>query len=169
MDAEKPGRKRRGAVEKRRRADAAERSHSPRPVIGWAESVDLPDWGIRGIRAKIDTGAASSALHVERLVELGRNRIRFDVVVRHGKKRRTTRVEATAHRRSPVRSSSGHALHRWFVTTTLRAGPVERRIELSLVDRDLMRFRMLLGRSALAGAFTIDPGRKNLLGRGRRA
>jgi len=147
------------------RAPAARKRASQKLLIGWSESVDLPDWGIRGIRAKIDTGAASSALHVERLVELGRGRVRFDVVVRHGTRRRTTHVEARVHRRSRVRSSSGHADDRLFVTTTLRAGPVERRIELSLVNRDLMRYRMLLGRSALAGAFWVDPGRAGLLGR----
>ena len=127
--------------------------------------MDLPDWGIRGIRAKIDTGAASSALHVDRLVELGHGRIRFDVVVKHGKKRKTTRVSARVHRRSRVRSSTGHVTERLFVTTTLRAGPVERRIELNLVDRDLMRYRMLLGRSALAGDFWVDAGHRSLLSR----
>jgi hypothetical protein len=139
----------------------------PKFVIGWSEYVDLPEWGIFGIRAKIDTGAASSALHVDRLVELGRGRIRFDVVVKRGRRNRTTRVEARVHRRSRVRSSSGHASDRLFVTTTLHAGPVLRRIELSLVDRDLMRYRMLLGRSALAGDFWVDAGRTGLLGRSR--
>lgn len=126
--------------------------------------MDLPDWGIFGIRAKIDTGASSSALHVDNLVELGHGRIRFDVIVRRVRRRRTTRVEARVHRRSRVRSSSGHASDRLFVMTTLRAGPVEKRIELSLVDRDLMRYRMLLGRSALAGDFWVDAGRRGLLG-----
>jgi hypothetical protein len=139
----------------------------PKLVIGWSEHVDLPDWGIFGIRAKVDTGAASSAIHVDNLKELGHGRIHFDVIVKQGRRRRTTRVRARVHRRSRVRSSSGHAADRLFVTTTLRAGPVERHIELSLVDRDLMRYRMLLGRSALAGDFWVDAGRTSLLGRSR--
>jgi hypothetical protein len=139
-------------------------------VIGWSERVDLPEWGIRGIRAKIDTGASSSALHVENLVQLEHGRARFDVIVARGSRRRIVHVEAPVHRHGRVRSSSGHASQRLFVTTTLRLGPVERSIEINLVDRDLMRYRMLLGRSALAGDFWIDAARTGVIGKraGRR-
>jgi len=68
-------------------------------------------------------------------------------------------------RRARVRSSTGHYTWRLFVATRLRLGPVEREIEVSLVDRGPMIFRMLLGRTALAGAFWIDPSHRALFGR----
>lgn len=136
-------------------------------VIGWTEYVALPDWGIERLRAKVDTGARSSALHVENLEELPRGRVKFDVVLHRAHRDRRVHIRARVKRRSRVRSSSGHGETRYFVETTLRLGPVEKRIEVSLVDRQKMIHRMLLGRSALAGPFLIDVDHRMLLG-GRR-
>jgi hypothetical protein len=132
------------------------------PVIGWSEYVALPDWGIAALRAKADTGARSSALHVEAIEELPRGRVRFDVVL-HRKRRRRVSVEARILRRARVRSSNGLYSMRIFVRTRVRIGPIERWVELSLVDRGLMIYRMLLGRSALEGLF-VDPHRRHLVG-----
>ena len=132
-------------------------------VIGWSEYVALPQWGIRALRAKADTGARSSALHVEAIEELPRGRVRFDVVLHRLRRRRVT-VEARIARRGRVRSSNGHYATRIFVRTRVRIGPIERRVELSLVDRGSMLYRMLLGRRALDGLF-VDPHRKNLVGK----
>jgi hypothetical protein len=138
---------------------------APPLVIGWSELVDLPDWGISRLRAKIDTGARTSALHVENLVELGGGRVAFDV--RLHRKKRDRRVHVVTHvaRRGRVRSSSGHYESRIFVGTRFRIGPVVRPIEISLVDRERMLFRMLIGRTALAGLFVVDPGHRRLLSR----
>ncbi len=129
-------------------------------LIGWSEYVDLPEWGVRGLKAKIDTGARSSALHVEDIEPLRGGRVRFVVVVHKEKRDRHLHVEARVVRRSRVRSSTGHYENRYFVATTLRLGGVERKIEISLVDREKMRFRMLIGRTALAGAFVVDPNKR---------
>lgn len=137
-------------------------------VIGWTEYVGLPDWGIDRIRAKVDTGARSSALHVENIEELPRGQVKFDVVLHRAHRDRRVHIRAPIKRRSRVRSSSGHQEHRYFVETTLRLGPVEKRIELSLVDRQKMIHRMLLGRSALSGPFLIDVDHRMLQGGGRR-
>lgn len=134
-----------------------------RHVIGWNELVDLPDWGIEGLRAKIDTGARSSALHVDALEEVGNDRIAFDVVLHRRKKDHRTRVTAAISRRSRVRASTGHYTMRYFVKTLLRVGPVEREIEVSLVARENMIFRMLIGRTALSGAFIVDPAHRRVL------
>ena len=135
-----------------------------RPIlIGWNEYVDIPDWGIKRLRAKVDTGARSSALHVENIEVLPRNRVRFDVVLHRLERDRRVRVTAPIARRGRVRSSTGHYESRIFVQAPLRIGPVERQVEVSLVDRERMIFRMLLGRSALAGPFLIDPDRKHVL------
>jgi hypothetical protein len=125
-------------------------------VIGWTEYVDLPDWGVRRLRAKVDTGARSSALHVENIRELGRGMVTFDVVLHRGHRDRRVSVRTHVKRRSRVRSSNGDLAQRLFVETTLRLGGVEKRIEVGLVDRAKMIHRMLLGRAALSGPFLVD-------------
>jgi hypothetical protein len=135
-----------------------------RPVlIGWNEYVDIPDWGIKRLRAKVDTGARNSALHVENVEELPRGRVRFDVVLHRKKRDRRVSVTARIVRRGRVRSSTGHYESRIFVKAPVRIGSVERKVEVSLVDRERMIFRMLLGRTSLAGAFLIDPARKHVV------
>jgi hypothetical protein len=159
----------------------AQRSPSDRPalqrspirattlrVIGWSELVDLPDWGISRLRAKIDTGARTSALHVENLVDLGGARVGFDVRLHRKRQDRRMHVVAKVTRRGRVRSSSGHYENRIFVRTRFRIGPILRPIEISLVDRQGMLFRMLIGRTALAGSFVIDPSRRRLLSKKKR-
>ena len=132
-------------------------------VIGVTEYVDIPAWRILRLRAKIDTGARSSALHVENIRELGAGRVRFDVRLSRSESDRRVTVEARIARRGQVRPSSGEPEERIFVAVKVRIGPVEREIELSLVDRGRMIFRMLIGRRALAQAFLVDPGRRYLL------
>lgn len=136
--------------------------------IGWNEYVDLPRWGIAGLRAKVDTGARTSALHVDNVELLSHGRVRFEVVLHRGKRDRRVPVSTRVHRQGRVRSSSGHYETRIFVKTALQIGPVEREVELSLVDRQKMVFRMLLGRTALAGAFLVDVTHDRLLGGTRR-
>ncbi|MBS1713968.1 MAG: ATP-dependent zinc protease [Armatimonadetes bacterium] len=126
-------------------------------TVGWREYVSLPDWGITDLRAKIDTGARTSAIHVEDLDDLGNDRIRFDVVLSRLSRHKRVTVEATAVRRSHVRSSNGDIRERYFVRTVLRIGPIVKTVEVSLVNRDNMNVRMLVGRSALDGSFTVDP------------
>ena len=134
-------------------------------VVGWNEYVEFPEWGIRRLGAKVDTGAQTSALHVEDIEEIGRGRIRFDVVVHRTKRDRHFPVKAKVVRRSRVKSSNGEYDLRYFVETQLRLGDVEKTIEISLVDRGKMAHRMLLGRSALQGDFVVDVSRRHLLDR----
>lgn len=136
----------------------------PYLIIGWNEYVDLPDWGVRRLRAKVDTGARTSALHVEDIEEMPRGRVRFDVILDRKKRHRRIQVESRVHRRGRVRSSTGHYTTRFFVKTRLRLGPSEREIEISLVDREKMLHRMLLGRSALEGLYLVDVSRRAIHG-----
>jgi hypothetical protein len=129
-------------------------------LIGWTEFVDLPEWGVRNLRAKVDTGARTSALHVENIEELPRGFVRFEVILHREKRNRRIHVKAKVTRRGRVRSSSGHQAERLFVETTLTIGPITKRIEVSLVDREKMIHRMLLGREALKGPFVIDVDRR---------
>lgn len=131
-------------------------------VIGWRERVGFPDWNIRGVETKIDTGARTSALHVENLRRIGSGRIRFEVVLNRKKPVQSVSVEASPVRTSLVRSSSGHRQYRYVVRTRIHIGNITRTIELSLVRRGEMICRMLLGRTALEG-FAVDVCRKYVL------
>ncbi len=136
--------------------------HRTQTLIGWNELVDLPDWSIRRLRGKIDTGARSSALHVTNLTPLPNGRVAFDVVLDRRRAHRRRHVIAPVSRIGRVRSSTGRYTRRYFVKTTLVLGGVEKTIEISLVDREQMLFRMLLGRTALAHDFLIDPARRHV-------
>ncbi|MDH5674872.1 MAG: RimK/LysX family protein [Myxococcales bacterium] len=135
-----------------------------RPVIGWVENVDLPEWRVFGLRAKADTGARSSALHVYNLREDGPRHVLFDVVIDadRGNHRHRHDVRARIARRARVRSSNGQYEVRVFVKARIRIGEVEREIELSLADRREMTHRMLLGRTSLKGLL-VDASRRYLL------
>lgn len=132
-----------------------------RALVGTHEHVALPDWGIAKLRAKVDTGAKNSALHVEDIELLDAGDVRF--AVRLDRKDRTQRVfcTATVARRGRVRSSTGVLESRIFVRTTVRIGVFEEEVEVSLVDRGKMLYRMLIGRETLrAGDFLVDVHRR---------
>jgi hypothetical protein len=122
--------------------------------IGWVETVTFPDWGFE-VNAKIDTGSQNSSLHVENIERLPKNKVRFDVVIDTETGKRKT-IEATISRQGRVKSSNGQKQDRIFVTTQLQLGPECHNIELSLADRKDMTYRMLVGRSYLAGRFMVN-------------
>jgi hypothetical protein len=132
-------------------------------TIGWREYVDLPEWGLHNIRAKVDTGARTSALHVEDVDVLDHGRIRFTVVVGAKKTLRKKRITAKVLKRGRVKSSTGTRTERWYVRTKIRIGCAERFIMINLSSRGEMNFRMLLGRTAVDEAFLIDPDKSFLL------
>jgi len=132
-------------------------------TVGWRERVALPEWGIPRLRAKIDTGARTSAIHVAQIEELDNGHIRFEVVIRERPEHKTVWVDAVpVVRESTVKPSSGKRQQRPVVSTTMVLGGVEREVELSLVCRKGMLCRMLVGRTALDGAFVVDPSGKYL-------
>ena len=143
----------------------SDHAHDPlrgRTLIGVAERIDLPDWGVEQLRVKIDTGARTSALHVDEVERLPGNRVRFTVVLDRKRAHRRVLVEAKIARIARVCSSSGRAQERIFVSTTMKLGGVEKEIEISLASREPMIFRMLLGRSALHHDFLVDPSHRYL-------
>ena len=133
------------------------------PVIGRVERATFPLWRVFNLPAKVDTGARTSALHVTNIHELQNNRVRFTVVVDPNHPDSWISTEAPISRRTRVRSSSGAASERLFVKTLLRLGTKEREVEVNLVNRSDMRFRMLIGRSSIAGIFVVDVRRRFLL------
>jgi hypothetical protein len=127
--------------------------------LGWREWIALPSLGIASIKAKLDTGARSSALHVEALEtfrEGGVLQVRFVVRPR----RRGTRVIACCAPVldcRPVTDSGGHRSERWFIRTDITLAGRQFSTEMNLTDRRAMLFPLLLGRSALDGHFRVDP------------
>lgn len=143
--------------------------HDPmhgKTVIGWSEYIEFPAWGIEGMRAKVDTGARTSAIHVEDIETLPNGWVRFHVMVGRRPPYHRVEVDAPVIKYARVLSSSGHYTMRYFVRTTVRIGPVEKEIEISLVSREKMMYRMLLGRRALARDFVVDVSRRRILGNG---
>lgn len=136
-------------------------------VIGWVEYIDFPEWDISGVKAKIDTGARTSALHVEELEVLSPKRVRFQVVYSRRAPFRRKTVTARVVKKARVRSSTGEYSERFFVMTRIRIGEIEKEVEVSLVSRESMLFRMLLGRKALERDFLVDVGKRLLMTRGK--
>ena len=135
-------------------------------VVGWRELIAFPDWEVKRVRAKIDTGARTSAIHVEEIEELPGDRVRFELVLREKPERRIQWVEAGLVRRSRVKPSHGQMQQRLVVRARIRLGPVDREIEVGLVSRRNMLCRMLLGRTAMEGLL-VDPTSRYLVS-GRR-
>ena len=140
---------------------SGKRPVSERPVIGWREWVALPELGIDGIKAKVDTGARSSSLHAFdiRLVERdGRRYARFRIHPIQRNTKITMAAEAEVIEFRPVKSSTGHITRRPVVLTEIVLMGERWPIELTLASRDEMGFRMLLGREAVRGRFVVDAG-----------
>ena len=135
---------------------------SEKTVIGWSEYVELPDWGVGSLKAKVDTGARTSALHVEELTQVSPKHVEFYIVLSRGRPIRRKHVRAHVVRWGNVRSSSGHNHRRCFVETTIRIGEIEKKIELSLVSREKMLFRMLIGRKAIERDFLVDVSKRSV-------
>ena len=130
-------------------------------VIGWREWVELPDLGIRKIKAKIDTGARSSSLHAfdVRTVERdGKQFAQFKVHPLQRNTKKTVTCEAEILEFRTVKSSSGHSQKRPVILTTIEVLGEEWQIEVTLANRDEMGFRMLLAREAVRGRFLVDAG-----------
>ena len=128
-------------------------------TLGWRERLALPELGIPMLKAKLDTGARSSSLHVDTLEAFERSGatwLRFSLTL--GRRQpRTVACEAQALGRRVVTDTGGHGTERWFVRSDVSIAGERYPIDISLTDRRHMLFPMLLGRSALLGRFAVDP------------
>ena len=133
---------------------------SPKTRVGWREWVGLPDLGIPRIKAKIDTGARSSTLHafdIEPFERDGEEWVRFKVHPRQRNDEHEVTCEAPLVDEREVKSSTGTVTERPVVLTDLEWMGERWEIELTLVRRDRMGFRCLVGRQAMRRRWVVDP------------
>jgi len=139
-----------------------------KPVLGWREWVALPEFGIARIKAKVDTGARTSALHafnLETFEQKGERMVRFKMhPIQHRSDQVVDCVAKVIDERD-VTDSGGHIEKRLVIKTTVQIGDDKRRIEVTLTDRDTMLFRMLLGRTAIRPHYVVDPNKSFLTGK----
>lgn len=133
-------------------------------VVGWQERVDLPLLGLTNLKAKIDTGARTSALHATDIVEFerhGEHWVRFHT--RFDDDAHDTDVECPIHDRRNVRNTSGVPEKRIVIRTKFRIASRLWKIDLSLTERTEMKFRMIVGRTAMRRhTILVDPSKRNL-------
>jgi hypothetical protein len=140
-------------------------------LAGWREWTALPDLGIPALKAKLDTGARTSALHafdIEEITQNGVKKVRFGI---HPlRKRNDIEIFCVADivGRRTVKDSGGHATKRYVIAATMLLGEIERTIEITLTKRDNMIFRMLLGRTALRDDVIVDPAQSYIFGKALR-
>lgn len=140
----------------------------PQGVIGWREWVRFPELGDFTVKAKVDTGARTSALHADDLEFFDRRGERWVRFTVHPEQRTNAvefRCQAHVIEDRIVKSSNGEITHRPVVETTIAVGEACWPIELTLINRDEMGFRMLLGRTAIKNKFLVDVGHSYLLSR----
>ncbi|MGB5245021.1 MAG: ATP-dependent zinc protease [Woeseia sp.] len=141
-----------------------------RLTLGWREWVGLPELGINRIKAKVDTGARTSALHafaVEPFFEDGRRQVRFSIHPVQKKIDRVIECTADVIDQRMVSDSGGHREKRWVISTPVHIGEQVWPAELTLTSRDDMIFRMLLGRTAIADRGIVDPALSFVQGKRR--
>jgi len=134
-------------------------------LIGRVDIIDLPEFGLKEIKAKIDTGAYTSSIHCSRIKLINENDqqlISFQLPASkiHGL---TSRQFKTSNfKRKNVKSSSGHVEKRFVIKTSVKLFNRKILTEFSLTDRSTMKYPVLLGRKLLSRKFVVDVSQKNL-------
>lgn len=141
-------------------------------ILGWREWIGFPELGIPQIKAKVDTGARTTCLHAFMVEPFERDGIQWVRFAIHPMQRDTTRIvrcEAAVLERRVVRDSGGHEELRFVIEAAITIGDDCLTSEVTLTDRDTMKFRALLGRTAIRGSYLVDAGRSYVRGKKKRS
>ncbi|KAF2338720.1 30S ribosomal protein S6--L-glutamate ligase [Flavobacterium ginsenosidimutans] len=136
-------------------------------ILGSEEWCSFPELGIPTIKARVDSGAKTSAMHainIAPFIKNDANWVKFDINPIQNNIKTVIHCEAPLVDKRIVKSSSGFREHRYVIQTSLKIGEAKWPIEMTLTNRDSMGFRMLLGREAMSGRVLVDPEQKYLLG-----
>lgn len=147
---------------------AEQKSRKERLTLGWREWIDLPDLDAGDILAKVDTGAKTCALHTFYIDDFERDGdlwIRFGLHPNRHSDKIAVHCEYPVKEKRDVTDSGGHTENRYVIETTIRIGETEFPTEVTLTNRDNMKYRFLLGRNAIRRRFVVDPARSYRLGK----
>jgi len=136
-------------------------------ILGSEEWCSFPELGIPTIKARVDSGAKTSALHAINIAPFkkeGQNWVKFDINPIQNNVKTIIHCESPLVDKRVVKSSSGFREERYVIQTNLEIGNSNWLIEMTLTNRDSMGFRMLLGREAMSGRVLVDPEQQYLLG-----
>lgn len=139
-----------------------------RIVVGWREWLDLPELKTNDILAKVDTGAKTCALHtfyIDDFERDGKEWLRFGLHPNRHTDQIAVHCEAPLKEKRDVTDSGGHTENRYVIETELKVGEEVFRTEVTLTNRDNMRYRFLLGRNALRKRFVVDAAKSYRLGK----
>lgn len=138
-------------------------------IVGWREWLSMPDLGVTHIKAKVDTGARTSAIHafeVDPFEKDGKTWVRFGLHPNQDDTETVIWCEAEVIDQRNVTDSGGHTEKRYVIKTTVCLGGKRWPMEVTLTNRDTMMFRMLLGRTAMsAGNIVVNPALSFLCGK----
>jgi hypothetical protein len=143
-------------------------NNKKRVAIGWREWLSLPALGIDHIKVKVDTGARTSAIHtdfIEPYDNNGASYVRFGLSNTACEKTTTVVCEAAILDNRVITNSSGEKERRYVINTQITLGDVTKDIEITLTNRSTMKFKMLLGRTALSNDFSVMPEKSYVMGR----
>ncbi len=139
----------------------------PTIIIGACEWISLPKLDVSRLRARVDTGAKTSALHVSDLETFKKNRqdwVSYRVAIGSPRPNRYIDCESRLIDVRKIRNTSGRWEERCVIATPLLIGATSWEVEITLTCREKMRYRMLLGRTAMSHHALVDPGRRYLQG-----
>ncbi len=140
---------------------------SDKVIVGSEEWCSFPQLGVHAIKARVDSGAKTSALHAVNIVPFekeGENWVKFDINPIQKNIKTVIHCQAPLVDKRVVKSSSGFREQRFVIRTEIQIGETRWEAELTLTNRDSMGFRMLLGREAMSGRILVDPEQKYVLG-----
>ena len=140
-------------------------------IIGRKETIDLPEWGIKAINAKVDTGAYNSSIHVSSVeeVEVDNKKTLEIILLAPGDKGYTgEKINISNYKVKKVKNSFGHIEKRFLIHTTLTLGNHNCQAAFTLSDRAKMKNAVLIGRKVLKGRFLVDVEKVNRTGQAKK-